>query len=812
MGKLVKVPDNIKREFERVLTSGGLFKIVSQHPTYFGDTHYQILSTKQYEEKDWKRPVDKLVAEIDRFEDKYHETGARHSDIPVTWNFGYQDDKFISAGVDLDKMWVADDTKDSVEDSYYSENDKKDKEFVKNALSEMRRYVRNWNYMSSQDKRNIGCSLQELQKRIKELEEVEDSIVKDSKIYYVIKTNNKYVGWDDKLYGPWSEFVQCFNKPEEADKYAKSLDLNNYQIKKYDYDNKKILDEDTVEDAHEYKPKGNEYLYLFPDEPAMGNYKSDCKKFGLEFIGKNKFQGYTNLVIRGSKSNLRRYADYLDYDLHPDFLYRERDFAGDIEDSIVKDAKIFTVFPDDGSAPQDFNSLKEAINYGNKYHKRGFIIESPNDMDIYYHYVNGQKIDDSMEEEVKDAKEPLLIRFKEQGNNQWNTQEFDSFKQFKDWVAMSGKGTYNVWVMWIKKNGEFVFKDGPVRVSEINFTDSVKDENSRKARITVWIKTEKNKQDLDFICKSLNTKYKILKSSPTELKVELNGNVSGVVEDLRSLGLMSTSLSSVQYVDSIRGPKKDSKTKDEIVKTPRGTFQLVNKTEEELRKEGYGFHHMSEDGKYKIMTNSKKNAAVAIKAEDSVKDSIDKNKIKNLVNSGKYPNTYYDIKKNDIQSSSAREIADIARKLGVEDKYSYEWDGYHLDLNWLKNEIKYKDSINTKHIKLIQVINKLNKYKDSKVKDVKFEQVKQSKNYTGENPKIFGKANEIETSEEARLHYGKPCGLYKFDNGKVALVVGETNPIIKNCWLDYPQGNYTELGNAQKLSDDNKKHVVYFYD
>ena len=736
MGKLVNVPDNIKKEFEKVLTSGGLFKIVSQHPSYFGDTHYQILSIKRYEKNDWKKPVDKLIAEIDRFEEKYHATGARHSDIPVTWNFGYQDDKYISAGVDLDKMWVPDDTKDSVEDapyfnkgrripahntygnrisqddlldtfktvmktgsdedvdilvgqlielkkdyladindkdldltetkkyyskykqiaksylnskinqkftkavnefvnsikdsvedSYYSEKDKQNKEFVKSSLEEMRRYVRNWNYLSSQDKRNIGCSLSELQKRIKELESVQDSVkdrkeliskaweeedfkdpsakdywdrewkvglnlqktnpnkfrqwvresyndlkndlkegyikkevleelmdilvndsVKDSKIYYVIETNNKYVGWDDKLYGSWSEFVQCFNKPEQADKYAKALDLNNYKIKKYDYDNKKVLDEDSVEDAHEYKPKGNEYLYLFPSTDMDNKDIQKAKSYGLEYVGINKYQGEKNLVLRGSKSNLRRYAnEYLGgYELHPDFLYREKDFAGDIEDS-CKDTKVFAG-------------------------ERGFNPKSKG-------YLNKIKQD------------------------------------------LESNGFMNATIEWLS--------DSIIEISDIR--------------------------------KEYNDIYKLLKSK------------------------------------------------------------------------GYDI----EEGSYP--------REIWLYAPDSVKDSV-------------------------------------------------------------------KDSVNTKHIKLINVVNKLKNYKDSKVKDVKWEQVVRSKYYTGVYPSIFGKAGEIETSEEARLHYGKACGLYKFDNGKTALVVGETKSTLKNCWLDNPQGSYVELGNAQKIQDDNKKHVVYFYD
>lgn len=55
----------------------------------------------------------------------------------------------------------------------------------------------------------------------------------------------------------------------------------------------------------------------------------------------------------------------------------------------------------------------------------------------------------------------------------------------------------------------------------------------------------------------------------------------------------------------------DECLKEEKVKTPRGEFELVDKTEDELKKDGFGFHH-EHDG-VKVFT--KDNQAVAIKAE-----------------------------------------------------------------------------------------------------------------------------------------------------------------------------------------------------
>ena len=54
----------------------------------------------------------------------------------------------------------------------YSEAQKNDHEFVNSALEEMKRYTRNWDYMSAREKKNISPNggLRELRAKIKELE------------------------------------------------------------------------------------------------------------------------------------------------------------------------------------------------------------------------------------------------------------------------------------------------------------------------------------------------------------------------------------------------------------------------------------------------------------------------------------------------------------------------------------------------------------------------------------------------------------------------------------------------------------------
>lgn len=72
-----------------------------------------------------------------------------------------------------------------------------------------------------------------------------------------------------------------------------------------------------------------DYIYLFPelnqsDLNALWRYQ-------LKFLGKNYFDGQVNYAVKGTEKDLNDYAhNYLDYELHPDYLYKENDFAGDI--------------------------------------------------------------------------------------------------------------------------------------------------------------------------------------------------------------------------------------------------------------------------------------------------------------------------------------------------------------------------------------------------------------------------------------------------------------------------------------------------
>lgn len=73
------------------------------------------------------------------------------------------------------------------------------------------------------------------------------------------------------------------------------------------------------------------HIYLFAKSDINRSDIEEAKKYGLEVLGTNRNGSEVNLVMRGDLANLKKYAkEYLDYVLHPGYLYRENEFAGKI--------------------------------------------------------------------------------------------------------------------------------------------------------------------------------------------------------------------------------------------------------------------------------------------------------------------------------------------------------------------------------------------------------------------------------------------------------------------------------------------------
>lgn len=85
------------------------------------------------------------------------------------------------------------------------------------------------------------------------------------------------------------------------------------------------------------------HIYLFAKSDMTSKDIQEARKYNLEVLGTNRFNGEVNLVVKGDLNNLKSFAkNYLDYELHPSYLYKEHEFAGKItKDSKISDAEDF---------------------------------------------------------------------------------------------------------------------------------------------------------------------------------------------------------------------------------------------------------------------------------------------------------------------------------------------------------------------------------------------------------------------------------------------------------------------------------------
>lgn len=137
---------------------------------------------------------------------------------------------------------------------------------------------------------------------------------------------------------------------DDEDDSEKELEQLRYLLRKEEvapldkaerYEMLQLMDKygDIIELENQYKEDeyDGDYIYLFPldEETLEDDLKAyeGAEDYGLDILGINRYEDEVNLAILGSKEALEEFGDdYLGgYELHPDYLYKEEDFGGDIE-------------------------------------------------------------------------------------------------------------------------------------------------------------------------------------------------------------------------------------------------------------------------------------------------------------------------------------------------------------------------------------------------------------------------------------------------------------------------------------------------
>lgn len=130
------------------------------------------------------------------------------------------------------------------------------------------------------------------------------------------------------------EKAQTEQEKKEIEKEIEEVDA------KIDYaDDHGMSKDHLIDEIDALNESVESYIYLFPQ--LTYEDKEQLDNYNLILLGKNRFEDEVNSVVKGSKEDLEFYAkDYLAYELHPDYLYVESDFAGEVEPDIFEDFDI----------------------------------------------------------------------------------------------------------------------------------------------------------------------------------------------------------------------------------------------------------------------------------------------------------------------------------------------------------------------------------------------------------------------------------------------------------------------------------------
>ena len=138
----------------------------------------------------------------------------------------------------------------------------------------------------------------------------------------------------DKGSGMWIDIVVEY--PDRQQKRLISKDFNSWNECRNIFNTFKNNFRDSVDDS---KVKDSNYIYEFYYNDIDNEDKRMMRKYNLEVVGKSgKERGERNLAVKGTLENLKRYAkEWLGYELHPNYLIPESQFAYDMYDSVKDD-------------------------------------------------------------------------------------------------------------------------------------------------------------------------------------------------------------------------------------------------------------------------------------------------------------------------------------------------------------------------------------------------------------------------------------------------------------------------------------------
>ena len=275
-------------DYERVVKY--YYPIIDDPDETWNFEDYVNYGHPKYDEEIWNYALDEKLEnnEIDDFFNKAKKLGVKNlKDLKMLL-----DDPTAVGKTDKEKM-----------DNYYKEANPEDKNLNEAVDTKLSLFINAINDLAG----DFSLDLDNLTSK--------NDITHEAGGYYIAATDDLIdfgKEWEG-YFGKLSHTVLDDIKNMVDDKMSIGQILKNLKIK-------------ATQNLNEKFEVTDNYIYLFPklkDEDLK-----ELSNYNLKFLGIND---RINYVVKGLKQDLEQYAsDYLDYQLHPDYLYLEDDFAGEI--------------------------------------------------------------------------------------------------------------------------------------------------------------------------------------------------------------------------------------------------------------------------------------------------------------------------------------------------------------------------------------------------------------------------------------------------------------------------------------------------
>ena len=150
-----------------------------------------------------------------------------------------------------------------------------------------------------------------------------------------VYTDDKPRALASRLLQQYNDIINTFDVKEDGKLYPKEFeDTEDGKTESLSIKENKKVGLKSVKKTSLKEDDDVYYIYEFYYPDITDEDKDKMKEYRLEVLGKTgKSRGEKNLAVKGKLNDLKKYCkDYLDYEMHPDYLIPEDDFVGDYYD------------------------------------------------------------------------------------------------------------------------------------------------------------------------------------------------------------------------------------------------------------------------------------------------------------------------------------------------------------------------------------------------------------------------------------------------------------------------------------------------